>query len=64
MALVTERQIRHIEEHLEEFNNHQCHLPPYTGNPRAYMLDAEKPDIYERLCSDLDLEPIAPPAVR
>lgn len=56
------RQIAHIQRHLREFQEHQCHLPPYGDSGEAgvvgYFHDyADDPDLYYNLCNDLGIEP-------
>jgi hypothetical protein len=53
-VLVTEDQIRHIEEHQAAFDD----LMTEHRDVRAYAAEYRHiPDLYERLCSDLDLTP-------
>lgn len=49
-----DRQVQHLEEHRELFDRH---AGPMT--PRDYLCGfSHIPDIYERLCSDLGIEPV------
>lgn len=57
--MTTEAQIRHIELHQAEFDEHQGG----PANVREYFHDSSDPDIYFYLCSDLEIEPIKGPAV-
>lgn len=58
MSLPTAAQIAHIEQHLDLFHNHAGtdRTPAEYLTEYAYYKDG---DIYERLCSDLGLAPIA-----
>lgn len=49
-----EAQIAHIEEHADKFEDHVGQ----RQSVRGYFADyGHTPDLYERLCSDLEIEP-------
>lgn len=50
-----EAQIKHIEQHAQAFEDHVG----VKQSVRSYFADyGHIPDLYERLCSDLEIEPL------